>query len=57
MLLVFVAIPERIKWRIYERTKRQEAADIYIYPIKYNVPLHISTILSYYYAARKGTNR
>ena len=37
MLLVFVAIPERIKWRIYERTKRQEAEDIYIYSIKYNV--------------------
>lgn len=57
MLLVFVAIPERIKWRIYERTKRQEAEDIYIYSIKYNVPLYICTILSYYYAARKGTNR
>ena len=53
MLLVFVAIPERIKWRIYERTKRQEAEDIYIYSIKYNVPLHICTILSYYYALGK----
>ena len=31
----------RIIWRIYERTKRKEAEDIYIYSIKYNVPLHI----------------
>lgn len=46
----------RIIWRIYERTKRKETEDIYIYSVKYYVPLHIFTILSYYYAARESTN-
>ncbi|MEM5637697.1 hypothetical protein AAHB65_29975 [Bacillus toyonensis] len=40
-----------------KKQKEKEAADIYIYTIEYNVPLHISTILSHYYAARKSTNR
>ena len=31
----------RIIWRIYERTKRKETEDIYIYSVKYYVPLHI----------------